>query len=113
MADAQPIIIIKKKGHHGGHHRGAWKVAYADFVTAMMAFFMVMWLMNSSEQVKKSVAGYFTDPTGSGKQTGSSSQGTGEGISISKDDMGKLKDHLENAMKKMPEFQKLKAQIVS
>jgi chemotaxis protein MotB len=42
MADAdKPIIIIKKKGGHGGHHGGAWKVAYADFVTAMMAFFMV------------------------------------------------------------------------
>ena len=41
---AQPIIIVKKKGGHGGHHGGAWKVAYADFVTAMMAFFLVMWL---------------------------------------------------------------------
>src|SRR3954452_6108755 len=102
-----PIIIIKKKAHHGGHHGGAWKVAYADFVTAMMAFFMVMWLMNSSEQVKKAVSGYFTDPSGSGKQMGSSAQGVGEGIALSKDDMSKLKDHLENAMKKMPEFQKL------
>ena len=55
----QPIIVIKKKGGHGGHHGGAWKVAYADFVTAMMSLFIVLWLMGSSEKVKKAVAGYF------------------------------------------------------
>ena len=61
--EKQPtIIIVKKKAGHGGHHGGAWKVAYADFVTAMMAFFMVMWLMNSSSKIKESVAGYFKDP---------------------------------------------------
>lgn len=59
----QPIIIKKvKKGGHGGHHGGAWKVAYADFVTAMMAFFIVMWILASSEDVKKSVSAYFEDP---------------------------------------------------
>ena len=63
-ATPAPIIVIKKKGGHGGHHGGAWKVAYADFVTAMMAFFMVMWLLNYGEKVKEAVAGYFNDPTG-------------------------------------------------
>jgi chemotaxis protein MotB len=58
----QPIIIIKKVSGHGGHHGGAWKVAYADFVTAMMAFFLVMWLVGQSPEVKSSVAGYFRDP---------------------------------------------------
>lgn len=59
----QPIIIKKiKKGGHGGHHGGAWKVAYADFVTAMMAFFIVMWILASSEEVKEQVSGYFQDP---------------------------------------------------
>ncbi len=63
MKPTQPIIIIKKnRGGHAGHHGGAWKVAYADFVTAMMAFFLVMWLVSSSPEVKKSVAGYFRDP---------------------------------------------------
>lgn len=58
-----PVIIVKKKkGGHGGHHGGAWKVAYADFVTAMMAFFLVMWLVNQPEEVKESVAAYFKDP---------------------------------------------------
>lgn len=59
----QPIIIKKvKKGGHGGHHGGAWKVAYADFVTAMMAFFIVMWILASSEKVKQQVSAYFQDP---------------------------------------------------
>ena len=63
MKPSQPIIIIKKnRGGHAGHHGGAWKVAYADFVTAMMAFFLVMWLVGASPDVKKSVAGYFRDP---------------------------------------------------
>jgi flagellar motor component MotA len=53
MATAKPpTIVIKKKGGHGGHHGGAWKVAYADFVTAMMALFIVLWLMNSSKQIQ-------------------------------------------------------------
>jgi chemotaxis protein MotB len=58
----QPIIVKKKKAGHGGHHGGAWKVAYADFVTAMMAFFLVMWLVGQSKPIKVAVAGYFRDP---------------------------------------------------
>jgi len=69
MADASnglaPIIIIKKKKKvsGGGHHGGAWKVAYADFVTAMMAFFLLMWLLNATtEEQRKGIADYF-NPT--------------------------------------------------
>lgn len=63
MADDKPIIVVKKKGGHGGHHGGAWKIAYADFVTAMMAFFMVMWLVNSaSVNTRESIASYFRKP---------------------------------------------------
>ncbi len=63
--DQSEIRIIKKKSKHGGgHHGGAWKVAYADFVTAMMAFFLVMWITNMSPTVKAAVAGYFKDPKG-------------------------------------------------
>src|SRR6476620_3999050 len=61
MEKARPIIIVKKGGH-AGHHGGAWKVAYADFVTAMMAFFLVMWLVNQSKPVKAAIGGYFRDP---------------------------------------------------
>ena len=54
------IIIKRKKVSHDGHHGGAWKIAYADFVTAMMAFFLVMWLINASnEETKAAVASYF------------------------------------------------------
>src|SRR6185437_12727133 len=61
-----PVIVIKKKkGGHAGHHGGAWKVAYADFVTAMMAFFLVMWLVNSSQATRAAVQEYFQHP-GSG-----------------------------------------------
>ena len=63
MKKEQPVIIIKKvAGGHGGHHGGAWKVAYADFVTAMMAFFLVMWLVSQKQEVKAAVGGYFRDP---------------------------------------------------
>ena len=57
---ARRTIIIKKAGGGHGHHGGAWKVAYADFVTAMMAFFMVMWLLASTDQrARKEIANYF------------------------------------------------------
>ncbi len=78
--DQQPIIIVKKSGGHAGHHGGAWKVAYADFVTAMMAFFLVMWLVSQSDEVKQNVAGYFNDPSGWGKKGGSSVLGGNESI---------------------------------
>ncbi|HEY9188657.1 MAG TPA: flagellar motor protein MotB [Ignavibacteria bacterium] len=59
------IIIVKKGGKgHGGHHGGAWKVAYADFTTAMMAFFIVMWILAQSNAVKTAVQEYFRDPLG-------------------------------------------------
>jgi chemotaxis protein MotB len=62
-ATQQPIIIKKKKGHGHGHHGGSWKVALADFMTAMMAFFLLMWLLGStSTEEKKAIAGYFQDP---------------------------------------------------
>ena len=62
QANARPIIIKRKKIiKGGGHHGGAWKVAYADFVTAMMAFFMLMWLLNATtEQQRKGLADYFS-----------------------------------------------------
>jgi chemotaxis protein MotB len=104
----QPIIIIRKKVHQHGHHGGAWKVAYADFVTAMMALFIVLWLMNASQDVQKAIAGYFRDPKGFGQQTGSSLGGTGESLTITKSNMTLLKDKLEQQMKKSPQFEKLK-----
>ena len=80
MSAEQPIIVIKKKGGHGGHHGGAWKVAYADFVTAMMSLFIVLWLMNSTPKpVQEAIAGYFNDPKGNGHQEGVRRQADSEG----------------------------------
>ncbi len=82
MAESEkPIIIIKKKGGHGGHHGGAWKVAYADFVTAMMAFFMVMWLLNTAEvQTRKAIAYYFRKPGWLHQSSGSPFGADGVGL---------------------------------
>jgi chemotaxis protein MotB len=109
----QPIIIIKKKAaHHPVHHGGAWKVAYADFVTAMMAFFITLWLMASSDQVKKSIAAYFLDPQGTKHQMGGGGvNGSGKSMFISMDDMQQLKNKLEQAMKSLPQIEALKDQI--
>jgi chemotaxis protein MotB len=110
----QPIIIIRrKKGGHAAHHGGAWKVAYADFVTAMMALFIVLWLLSSSEQVQKAVGGYFTDPKGHGKEIGNGLRGAGsESLAIHKDDMKKLKEKLEQAVKDTGSLEKIKDHIV-
>ncbi len=112
MSDSDPpIYVIKKKGGHGGHHGGAWKVAYADFVTAMMALFIVLWLLSSSEEVKKAVGGYFQDPEGSGKLMGSTLAGVGEGLIVRQDDMNQLKEAIEKAMKEIPKFDEIKDQV--
>ena len=111
---AKPIIIIKryKKGH-GDHHGGAWKVAYADFVTAMMALFIVLWLLSSSEQVQKAVGGYFSDPQGKTKDIGNGLKGAGsESLAVKKDDMNQLKDKLEQAIKSTAAFQKIKEHVI-
>ncbi len=106
----QPIIV-KKKILHGGHHGGAWKVAYADFVTAMMSLFIVLWLMGTSEPVKKAIAGYFRDPSGHSTENGSGQSGASENIGIGKDDMSKLKEKLEAAIRQTPNVAKLKDQV--
>ena len=65
MENNQPILVKRVKKVAGGHHGGAWKIAFADFATAMMAFFLVMWLMSSATpEQKKAISGYFQDPIG-------------------------------------------------
>jgi chemotaxis protein MotB len=111
MDKSRPIIILKKKGGHGGHHGGAWKVAYVDFVTAMMALFIVLWLLNSSKQVQEAVGGYFKDPTGTAKKVGSNMLGAGDNFTLTRDNMSRLKEQLQQAMKQMSDFEKLKSHI--
>ena len=106
-----PIILIKKKVAHSSHHGGAWKVAYADFVKAMMALFIVLWLLSSSEKIKKAVGSYFQDPTGAGKMMGNTMAGIGESLTVTKDDMKDLKQKLEQAMKTIPKFDQMKNNV--
>ena len=108
---ASEIIIIKKKvAHGGGHHGGAWKVAYADFVTAMMALFIVLWLMNASKQVQEAVGGYFKDPRGTAKVVGTNRNGGGF-VALKKEDMSKLKEQLLQSIHHLDPGNKLKNQI--
>jgi chemotaxis protein MotB len=106
-----PIIVVRKKKAAHGHHGGAWKVAYADFVTAMMALFIVLWLLSTDEKVQKAVGGYFQDPTGSGKLAGTTKAGLGESLSITRDDMSHLKQKIEQAMREMPKLEASKDHV--
>ncbi|MGA8043477.1 MAG: flagellar motor protein MotB [Terracidiphilus sp.] len=109
---AQPIIVIKKKSGHGGHHGGAWKVAYADFVTAMMSLFIVLWLMNSSEKIKQAVAGYFNNPRGTATLLGTTMSANGITILQEKTDaLQKLKEKLEAEIRARRDLEKLSKQI--
>ena len=106
-----PPIIIKKKVSHGGYHGGAWKVAYADFVTAMMALFIVLWLMNSSKQIQEAVGGYFKDPSGSSKMVGTDMRGAGENFVVTRDNMKELKEQLQKSIRQIPKFDELQSHI--
>ena len=106
------VILIKKKRHaHGGHHGGAWKVAYADFVTALMSLFIVLWLTSSSDSVKESVAHYFNDPRGTATLQGTNKNGSGHALPLDRNGMEKLKQQLLDAARRMPNFDKLKNQV--
>lgn len=119
-----PVIIIKKKkAGHAGHHGGAWKVAYADFVTAMMAFFLVMWLVNQSPAVKNSVQAYFQDPgvfeyahgrspiaAGAGI-VGSGSAGQGSDVASVTAALERAAERIKNQIKAIPGFKTLDSQI--
>ena len=115
---------IKKAGH--GHHGGSWKVAYADFVTAMMAFFMVMWILGMDDQTKKAIEGYFSSPVGfkRGYSSGSSPLSSGsspasvqrEAIQLAlRQEQGKrfevVQAHLRGSMDSIAALGKLRAKV--
>ena len=104
-----PIIVIKKVSGGGGHHGGAWKVAFADFVTAMMALFMVLWLLNAGENEKEAIAAYFHDPRGFADKYG----GGQPGITVSEDNLEGLADKIQHAMMELPELEKLRDNVVA
>lgn len=125
--DEKPVIhvIKKKKSHGGGHHGGAWKVAYADFVTAMMALFIVLWIVGQSKKVKQSVSHYFKDPGAFMQSTGSALSSNGKTpdikvatkdttLTLKLNDIGQLKEEgkkLQNMISSLPEFKDFKNQI--
>src|ERR1035437_5722642 len=108
----QPIyVIMRKEAGHAGHHGGAWKVAYADFVTAMMALFIVLWLMSDDEKVTAQISAIFNNPPGNGNQMGTDAAGAGHAIELPKDDMAKLKEKMEEALKTMRNFRDMKDHV--
>jgi len=120
MQEGTPIIIKKKKAHGHAHHGGAWKVAYADFVTAMMAFFMVMWIIGLSAEDRNVIQSYFNDPIGFAKnqprnpvnigpiggprpkQSGQASVESGQNQEAK--DMEKVQQQVEKAVAEDPEL---------
>jgi len=75
-----PIIIKRVKKSKHDFHGGSWKVAFADFATAMMAFFLLLWLMgNTNEAEREAISGYFNDPAGVANQAGATTSVIGEG----------------------------------
>src|SRR5207253_853699 len=90
-----PLRLPREPEHHGS---GSWKVAYADFVTALMALFIVLWLMNSGDRVKKSVAGYFHDPRGYTRKLGAGPGGAGEGLQVHRANVNDVRGQIEMAL---------------
>src|SRR5215216_2365647 len=118
----RPIVIKRVKRVAGGHHGGAWKVAYADFVTAMMSFFLVMWIVGQNQDVRKGIAGYFRDPAaytgGKGVLPGARRGATGEQLEAAPNvesttakqaeaSLQKAAEHLREALKSVPSFEKI------
>src|SRR5581483_3161189 len=132
MPDQQPIIIKKIKKGGGGHHGGSWKVAFADFMTAMMAFFLVMWILGLDQETRKLIAGYFQDPFNFEKEargnsmvsflnqkdgkTGGTQGGTSDGYQAKTrdadiDKMAKLRAEVEQTIEKTPDLKGLEKNI--
>lgn len=131
--DVEVVIVKKVKGGHGGHHGGAWKVAYADFVTAMMALFIVLWLVGQSKQVKQAVGQYFRDPGAFSSTVGGVlSEGTsvvpavGEKAALEEEStetlrheqrqaqeliLGRIGEKLQNLLVSVPELARFKDQV--
>lgn len=116
-----PVVVKKvKKGH--AHHGGAWKVAYADFVTAMMALFIVLWVMSQSEETKVAVAGYFRDPAGFSNKSINLLDGKSNELlnmdldeirrrEMEREELKKLGEKISEELAKNPDFSELLDQV--
>ncbi|HWB86369.1 MAG TPA: flagellar motor protein MotB [Bryobacteraceae bacterium] len=102
-----PVVIrtvVRRQAESRRRHSGAWKVAYADFVTALMALFIVLWMMNASDSIKFAVAGYFRDPRASTERLGAGPAGPGEGLLIDRRSIHDIQHQIEMALRRMPDF---------
>src|SRR5262245_30227730 len=125
---SHPVVIVRriKKGH--AHHGGAWKVAYADFVTAMMAFFLVMWLASQDSRIRQAVAGYFQEPGLLPHEQSNSVMASGQGgidanglavinrkphdiTEAEQRGLAQTAEHIKEHLMKVPEFAKLQDQV--
>jgi chemotaxis protein MotB len=121
MQDGAPVIIKKvKKGHHG-HHGGAWKIALADFMTAMFCFFLVMWLIGMAPEERAAIQAYFNDPVAFGKNPDaminiikaqqpkpqSGGKGDGKGQAAQAAEYQQMEEKLEASVKSDPELARL------
>jgi chemotaxis protein MotB len=102
------VRIRRSESHHSG---GAWKVAYADFVTALMALFIVLWMMGASAKVKSSIGGYFKDPKQFARTAASRSAANSAGETVPRDNMEEIRKQLEAALAALPEFAKLRDHV--
>jgi len=110
--DAGPRVPVRIRRSPERHSGGAWKVAYADFVTALMAMFIVMWLMNASQKVKAGVAGYFAAPRDFARTLEARpASNSGEGLVVHRDNIGDIRRQLQEALEAMPEFRGLRDNV--
>ena len=122
---AAPVIIVRpRKAQHQGHHGGAWKVAYADFITALMAFFLVMWIVGQDQTVRTAVASYFRDPamfeyqkmTGimpgnSGLHPDGANLSRASAVNLDNAALQRTAAQILQSLGKMPEFESIKDRV--
>lgn len=123
-----PIIIVRRHKHKHAHHGGAWKVAYADFVTAMMAFFLVMWLSAQDSRVRDAIAGYFQEPGLLPHEQSNSLLASGQGgidsagmpvlnrqpagmLAAEQEALARAAEHIQEHILKVPDFASLRDQV--
>jgi chemotaxis protein MotB len=117
-------IIVRKRAHGHAAHGGAWKVAFADFMTGMFALFLVLWLVNQSSDVKSAIAGYFQDPLGRASEHGSAiipGQGTqaatnrpmeqSDVVDIKRKPRERLAEQIRERIDETPEFSSVRQNI--
>jgi chemotaxis protein MotB len=112
QSHVEPPLPTRRRAEPVLRHGGAWKVAYADFVTALMALFIVLWMMNASTRVKDSIQGYFRDPKGYRLRLGTGIGNTGESLTLDQRTLRGLQKDIEAALRQMPELQKYRQNVL-